>query len=423
MTVARVEPGVAHGSVTAPPSKSYTHRALVAAHLSDRRYTIDRPLVSDDTRATRNALRPLGSRVHTSARGWVVEPGGAPPRGLGHIDCGESGTTLRFAVALAARQSRAVEFGGRGRLGRRPLVELLDAVTGLGAACERAPGPRTFPLTVRGPIHGGHVQFDASRSSQFASALLLTLPTLRESSTLDLKGSIVSEPYIEATLAVLRRHRVEVERSGRRFEIPGGQSYRGSSFRVPGDASSAAYLWAAAAVTGGSVRVRGIPSEWPQADLAVLELLRRAGAEVRTTADGARVQGPATRPFDVDLTSAPDLYPLMAVVAAAIPGRSRLTGAAHIVHKESDRRAGAARLARAMGAKVAVGAGGLAIRGRARPRPVHLTKLDDHRLVMSAAIGALGAEGRSTIGDASAVAKSFPGFWRALGELREGRRS
>ena len=422
MSVRTVRPGVASGRIAAPPSKSYTHRALVAGHLTGRRYRVERPLLADDTRATARGLRELGSRVRAGRGRWTIEPGGSTRPRRGTIDCGESGTTLRFLLALAARQDRPIRFRGQGRLGRRPVSELLDAIGTLGAESRRASAGGGFPITVRGPMRGGRIRLDASRSSQFASALLLTLPTLPGDSELRLVGRVVSEPYIAATEAVLRRHRVVAERHGRAFAIPGDQTFRGTGMVVPGDASSAAYLWAAAAVTGGSVDVRGIPRSWPQADLAILGLLRAAGVRVVDREDGARVEGPLRAPFSVDLTAAPDLYPLVAVLAATVPGRSRLRGAAHAVLKESDRRAGAARLARAFGAAVEPRGGGLDIRGSARVHGARLRDLTDHRLVMSAAVGALAADRPSTIGDARAVAKSFPQFWTALDSLFEGER-
>jgi 3-phosphoshikimate 1-carboxyvinyltransferase len=261
------------------------------------------------------------------------------------------------------------------------------------------------------------VRLDASQSSQFASALLLTLPTVSGDSVIELVGPIVSEPYIEATLAVLRHHRIHVVRQGRRFSIGGGQRYRGSGLCVPGDASSAAYFWTAAAITGGKVEVTGLSSDWPQADLAILDLLRTAGASVRRSRDGATVEGGDLHRFSVDLTAAPDLYPLVGVLAASISGRSQLRGAAQVIHKESDRREGTSVLARAMGAKVQSNSTGLTIEGSSQVRRFRLRGLRDHRLVMSAAIGALSADGPSSISDAAAVAKSFPGFWDVLSSL------
>ncbi len=416
MTRVRIRPSPAIGVVRAPPSKSYTHRALVVGHLAHRRYRVDHPLDADDTRATARALGALGTPVERVATRWTWDaPQLADDRATVRVDCGESGTTLRFATALAALGDRTVVLHGRGRLPLRPMAPLLRALERLGATVGVPTGGRTLPLTVRGPIHGGRVEVDSWESSQFASALLLALPTVPEESTLLLRGPIVSAPYLDATAALLSRHGIDGSRTGRTVRVPGGQRYRGSRFNVPGDASSAAYLWAAAAVSGGEVRVRGIPSSWPQADLRILDLLERAGAEVRRERDGATVRGTAPRrPFTVNLTDAPDLYPLAGVLAATTVGRSELRGARHVVRKESDRRTGTADLARRLGATVTVADDRLRIVGTYVPKALTLDDLNDHRLVMSAAVGALAASGPSVVGDARAVRKSFPGFWTVL---------
>jgi 3-phosphoshikimate 1-carboxyvinyltransferase len=420
VSVRTVRPGVIAGTVAAPPSKSYTHRALVAGHLAARRYEVIAPLDADDTRATARAIRALGTTVHFARSRWSLSPGRQGRAAAARIDCGESGTTLRFAAALAAREDRAVTLSGGGRLPLRPVEELLRALEGLGGKVRRPSGMRNLPATVHGPVRGGTVRLDASISSQFVSALLLVLPTVPGDSRLELLRPIVSEPYIEATLAVLRHHGIRVDRRGRVFSIRGAQRFRGHQMRVPGDASSAAYLWTAAALTGGRVRVRGLPREWPQADLAILNILRNAGAKVHETRDGATVEGSLRDRFAADLTASPDLYPLAGVVAATVPGTSELRGADHVVLKESDRRAATIALVRAMGAEARRTVHGLAIRGTTRPRALRVRDLSDHRLVMSAGVGALVGPRPSIVGDASAVSKSFPEYWATLSALREG---
>ncbi|EQD48201.1 secreted protein containing 3-phosphoshikimate 1-carboxyvinyltransferase, core domain protein, partial [mine drainage metagenome] len=174
-----------------------------------------------------------------------------------------------------------------------------------------------------------------SESSQFASALFLTLPTLAGASRVRLMGTLVSEPYLDATLAVLRFHGVEAKRDGRVFSTPGHQQYRGNRFPIPTDASSAAYLWAGAAVSeGGRITVSGFDPEWPQADLVVLDLLEAWGATVSRRSGRATVSAGERRPIRFDLTRAPDLLPLAGVLAALAPGRSLLSGAAHAAFKE-----------------------------------------------------------------------------------------
>jgi 3-phosphoshikimate 1-carboxyvinyltransferase len=415
MTTLRVRPGFLTGRVRAPSSKSYTHRALVAAHLSGRQFRVMDPLDSQDTRATANALRHLGSRVTLLPGEWVVEPDRRSPRPGATLDCGESGTTLRFLATVAARRSEGVRFSGRGRLPERPMGSLLQTLVELGASVEVAKSG--LPIDIQGPIRGGRIRLDASTSSQFVSSVLMTLPTLAEDSRVQLTGPIVSAPYIAATLAVLRHHRVRVTRRGRVFSIPGGQRYRGARFQVPGDASSAAYLWALGSLNGSSVRVDGIADLWPQADWAILRLLRESGAEVSIGRASVTVSAGVRRPFTVDLTDSPDLYPLVGVLAATTSGTSRLVGAPHVVHKETDRRAGTIRLARAFGATVRAHRHGVVIQGTDSPTAVNLGDLPDHRLVMSAAVGALTAEGPSRLGPAEATRKSFPRFWEVLRTL------
>jgi len=418
VTQVRIRPGPVRGVVRAPPSKSYTHRALVTAHLAGRRFAVVRPLWSNDTLRTVGAIRALGSQVTLGRDRWIVTPSRrGSQRGRSRIDCGESGTTLRFASALAALHYRPVELVGRGRLPLRPMGALTTALRTLGASVEEPAPPRSLPMVVRGPIRGGSVVVDASESSQFVSALLLALPTVSEASVLRLSGPPVSEPYIEATVAVLRSSRIRVTKGRQRFRIPGRQSYRGTSFRVPGDASSAAYLWAAAAVAGGAVTVLGLPDPWPQADLAVLQLLRRFGARVVSRPRGTTVAFRERRPFRVELTDSPDLYPLAGVLAATARGVSTLAGAAHVAAKESDRRVETIRLATGMGATVRATADALRIEGRDDPRPLAVRDATDHRIVMSAAIGALAASGPSWVGRADAVNKSFPGFWAVLSQI------
>jgi 3-phosphoshikimate 1-carboxyvinyltransferase len=412
MSRVRVQPGVVRGRIRAPPSKSYTHRALVIGHLSARRFRVELPLDAEDTRRTADLVTRLGTPVRRGREAWVVDARRAHRPAPVVVDCGESGTTLRFGATLAARGGGTVRFTGRERLGRRPIRGLLDALGALGAHARM--GPHGWPLDIGGPIHGGSVRVDASVSSQFVSSLLLVLPTLEEDSRVVLRGPVVSAPYIDATLRAMRAHDVRVARRGRTFVVPGRQRYAGARFPVPGDASSAAYLWAAGAVAGGPVRVDAIPPDWPQADLAVLGLLESAGAEVTRAGSSVTVRRGRPRPFSADLTDAPDLYPLAGAVAAVTPGRSRLRGAPHVVHKESDRRAETARLARALGARVEPSAGGLAIEGTPAPRPLALPDLADHRLMMSAAVAALVCTGPSSLGPAEAVEKSFPRFWEAL---------
>jgi 3-phosphoshikimate 1-carboxyvinyltransferase len=413
MTTAELVPGTLRGTVAAPPSKSYTHRGLVAGAMTGRLHRLAHPLVSDDTLATARGLRPLGANVRRSSREWTVEPSSCSGS---EIECGGSGTTLRFLLPAAARLPRTTHFRGDPPLFRRPIAPLLGFLRRTGAAVDARRGPPRS-ISVTGPAHGTRAPLDGSESSQFLSGLLLTLPTLSAPSTIDLRGRTVSRPYLDATLRVLAHHGVSVEWSGRTVRVPAPQRFRAGKFRVPGDASSAAYLWAAAAVSGSRVRIRGLDPRWPQADLAILPILRQMGASVRVRGATVEVTGPITRPAGADLTASPDLLPLVSVLAAAVPGRSRWTGAPHAAGKESDRRLESARLARAMGATARLTPRFVEIRGTARPTGMRFHAPADHRIVMSAAVGALGGSGPSSIRGAEHVTKSFPEFWSTLSTL------
>ncbi len=412
-----VHPSRIDGAFTPPPSKSYTHRALIAAYLTRRRSIVRRPLDSEDTRATLAGIRALGRRVRVQPQAWKIEPGPKRRSGRITIDCRESGTTLRLLSAVAAAGGEAVHLVGRPTLARRPTGPLYDALAALGADVRRPSDGRSVPVRIEGPLRPGAVRLDGSSSSQFVSAMLFVLPTLDGSSRMTLDGPLVSQPYVDATRAVLHTHGVRVDRRGRTFHIPGGQRYAARSFTVPPDASSAAYPFAAAALSGGAVRARGLTAELPQADLAIVDVLARAGASTDRRPTGLSVQGPIDRPFRVDLTNAPDLYPLCGAVAACLPGTSRIDGARHVVGKESDRFRTTVELARALGARVAGRPGRLYVTGQRPPTAIRTAGLRDHRVMMSAAVAAVVADGPSRLADAQCVRKSWPGFWATMRSL------
>jgi 3-phosphoshikimate 1-carboxyvinyltransferase len=433
----RVYPSSAAGILRAPPSKSYTHRALVAMGLAPSGGRVLDPLLSEDISASLRALRALGGGGILSEAGTEVGPGPNAievrpiDRGPGSarlakeaeafVQVGESGTTLRFFAAVASLGYRPLRFEGRPGLARRPMEGLLEALVSLGAKVEGPPAGLSLPFTISGPLHAGKVVIPGSVSSQFVSALLLALPTLPGASDLTIAGPRVSEPYVAATERILRAQGVELEVTPHGYHIPGGQTYRGGQFSVPGDASSAAYLLALGALTGGPVKVTGLPSndEWPQADLAILKHLTAAGARVRQGPKEVEVARDAfpLRPIQVDLDPSPDLAPLLAVLASFSEGPSELTGGAHLASKESDRRKGVIALAQALGARASDEGTALRIRGPATAKSLELTDLQDHRLLFAACVAAAALPEPSRLGPALAAAKSYPRFFQDIQAL------
>ncbi|MEA3202572.1 MAG: 3-phosphoshikimate 1-carboxyvinyltransferase [Thermoplasmata archaeon] len=411
-----VHPGPVGGAVTAPGSKSVTHRALLLASQSATPCTVTRPLLSEDTLATLDGLRALGAQA-------TVEPGQVPflparPRlPAAALDCRNAGTALRLLAATAARLGGPVLLTGDASLRSRPNDALLAALAGLGVRVESSAG--RAPLRVHGPLRSGLAHLPTGSSSQFASALLLALPFVPGDSTLTLGTPIASRPYLDVTLASARQAglRLEADLATGHIHIPGGQAVRAASLAVPGDWSSAAFPLAAAALTGGTVTVRGLDPHDAQGDRTIVELLRGFGAEVRVQADGVTCSGGSlASPGTVDVAATPDLFPVLAVVAAASRGTTTFVGGAALRHKETDRIAAmAAGLAR-MGVRVQERPDGLVVEG-GRLQGAHVRGHGDHRIHMAFAVAGLAAQGPTTLDGRGTAAVSYPGFHADLAAL------
>lgn len=429
---------VACGFAVAPPSKSVAIRALVCAALSRRGVTtrIGLPAgdLPDDVACAAEALRGLGVAIGRAGAargamqdvGLVVEgTGGAVAAGAGAVSVGGSATALRFLAAVAALGAGPTTIGGTTQLLRRPAGAVVPALRSLGVSvkgqCGASRGP-TPPLVIAGgPPRRGEVVVDAAESSHAVSALMLIGPMLAGGLRVRAAGdSVASRPYIELTCEVMRAFGAQVstpvDSAGATWDVAGG-GYGGSAggvFDVEGDWSSAAYLLAAAAATGGEVVVPNVRATSRQADRAVLDVLRAFGAEAGTDAasGGARCAGRITRAVEVDLADAPDLAPLVGALACLAPGRSVVRGAPHLRIKETDRIASVVRCARALGCAAEERDDGFVIEGGGA-RGAVIEPEGDHRLAMAFAVAGLAIPG-TRIAEPSCVAKSFPSFWQTI---------
>ncbi|MBR1586583.1 MAG: 3-phosphoshikimate 1-carboxyvinyltransferase [Clostridia bacterium] len=387
-----VFPAPLRGQVTVPPSKSHVHRLLIAAALCpDAQQTAIRcPVENEDIAATIYCLRQFG--VNIAREGDQLRLSG-PVRfgGDPRLDCGESGSTLRFLLPLCAIGDARVTLTGRGRLPERPNAPLLNALRAHGAKIHGD----FLPLTVLGGLQPGAYSLPGNVSSQYFSGLLIALPLLRGDSELTFSSPLESLPYVDLTLAVLRQFGIRVEPIENGWHVPGRQSYASpGSITAEGDWSAAAF-WLGANHLRSAVAVQGLDPASCQGDRAVEALLNRVGGEI-------------------DVTQTPDLLPILAAVAAATPGReTRLTGAARLRLKESDRLAAMAETIRALGGCAEELPDGLIIQGTAL-RGGTVDGQNDHRVVMSAAIAATACQGPVTIQGAEAVDKSYPDFWKAF---------
>ena len=386
----RLGPGALAGEVAVPPSKSLLHRAMVCAALAGRPDACRVPdAPSEDVAATRRCLAALL----------------APPAASGEpaaLDCGESGTTLRLLVPVAAALGRAAVFSGRGRLPRRPMKPYADCFAGSGAALRFPDDPAAFlPLAVSGRPRPGVFELPGDVSSQFVSGLLLALPLLDGPSEIRLASPLQSRPYVDMTLAVMRAFGAEASETPDGFAVPAPQRYRAPAepYEAEGDASQAAF-WHLADFLGSRVAVANDGSSL-QGDAVFPALLARLAA--------APAGGP---PPEIDVSQVPDLVPALAAAAAFAPAGARIVHAERLRLKESDRLATTRALLRAFGCAAEETPDGLAVPPGPPAPPAEPPVVDgagDHRIVMAAAM--LATRAPCLLRGADAVAKSYPAFF------------
>lgn len=409
-----------HAEVQVPGSKSYTQRALVAASLAEGKSLLRNALIAEDTDHLVAALRLLGARIVSSGRDVIVTGTGGRIGSPGReLLLGSNGTAMRFLVSIAALGSGDITLTGDARLCERPLQPLLDAIGGLGVSsdCLRTPGYP--PVTIHGgTLRGGRVIFRDIESSQYVSSILLAAPYAAGDVDVEIRGSAVSRPYVEMTLATMKAFGVSVEkRSENLFSVRSGHRYRACRYIVEGDLSSASYFFLAAALCGGTVRVANTNFWTHQGDVRFLRYLKELGCSVAATDQWIEVSGGrlAAGDFTASMEDSPDMVPTMAVLAAIRPGRTFIRNVPHLRLKESNRLAALASELERTGIRVEELEDGLVITGGS-PRGAEIETYNDHRIAMSFAVLGLVAPGMR-IRNPGCVGKSFPGFWSELDKL------
>ncbi len=407
--------------VALPGSKSLTNRALVCAALAEGTSTLTNALHADDTEAMVEGLRALGAGVDTTwADGRVTVTGtaGRPVADVAIVDARLSGTTSRFLLPVAALGEGLRRIDAANRMRERPMGELLDAVRALGGEVHEIGAPGHLPVeVVGGSLAGGEVAVRGDVSSQFLSGLLLAAPSMRTGLVARLLGDLVSEPYVDMTVAVMERFGVDVERpDGRTWQV-GPQGYQATDLHIEPDASAASYVFAAAALVGGRATVAGLGTDSVQGDLAFVDVLERMGVRVERTADATTVVATgALHGVEVDLRHLSDTAPTLAVVAAFADGPTRVSGVGFIRGKETDRVGNVVAELRRLGVDAEEEPDGFVVRP-AGLRATTIQTYDDHRMAMAFALAGLRSDGVQ-IADPQVVSKTFPGFWRLLQELR-----
>lgn len=405
------------GVMTPPASKSYSHRAVICAALAaicgtEGESRIENLGRSEDIDATLAGVRALGAGFSMEGDTLRVLPGTARKTQI--IDCGESGSTLRFLLPVAALRKDEIAFTGRGRLLQRPLDAYRDVFGQAGVAFSQdSAGAR-----VKGPLKGGRYELPGDVSSQFVSGLLLVLPLAEEDSELWLTTPLESADYVEMTLAMMRHYGVEVLREGTRYLIRGGQRYVPAHYTVEPDYSQAAFFLAAGAL-GRDVVCAGLNPESLQGDRAILRILREMDAEVSAAGDFVKARADGLRAVTVDARQIPDLVPPVAALCCFCEGTSRIVNAGRLRLKESDRLTALTGELRALGAEIAEEVDSLVIRGRRELPGGRADARGDHRIAMAIAVAAIRCSGPVELTGWESVGKSYPGFWNDF--EREGR--
>lgn len=406
-----VFPAQLKGRLNAIASKSYAHRALIAAMLSDGETKILNTVLSDDIVTTANCLKALGCAVEINPTCISVKPPAHFNRNP-KLWLAESGSTYRFMLPVCAALGLDCEFDGEKRLGIRPINALKTALEKRNVALSGS----GFPLYMSGKLSGGQIDIDGSVSSQFISGLLLALPLLEKGSKICVHGQMVSKDYISITLDVLKQFGVYIREQSGCFEIIGAPNYCSlRKYIVENDWSNAAFF-ITAGVLSGSVEICGLNTLSVQGDKVLVDILKTMGADINITETALYAKKSQLKAVNVSITDCPDLAPVLAVAAANADGQSKICGISRLRDKESDRVESIVQLLKAAGIDIYAENDALYITG-GKPHAFCAYGANDHRIVMSAAVLALTADGECLIRGAEAVNKSYPAFFEDYNNL------
>ena len=408
--------GPLDAAVRPPGSKSITNRALVCASLAVGESTLRGALDSEDTRVMVECLRRLNIDVEfepPSDKIRVEGCGGRLPAGAAELFVANSGTTVRFLTALCTLGHGTYRLDGVPRMRMRPIGDLLDALSQVGAKVASENDDGCPPVVVRADgLKGGKARIRGDTSSQFLSGLLMAAPYARQAVELEVEGPLVSQPYVRMTLAVMEAfHAKIVAGELSRLLVP-PMRYRGRNYDIEPDASAASYFWGAAAIAGGRVTVEGLSRDSMQGDVAFCDCLARMGCEVEYGPRSITVCGRSLRGIDVDMNAISDTVQTLAAVALFAEGPTTVRGVGHIRHKETDRIGDLARELRKLGAAVEERDDGLSI----IPAPLHGAEIEtynDHRMAMSLALAGLKVQGVVILNPGCTV-KTYPGYFEDL---------
>ncbi len=405
----RVEKSEIRGNIVCPSNKSYTHRAIFLASLADGKSIIKNILRSGDTNATINACKNFGVEIKDVGDDITVTSASVLKLHSNTIDAANSGTTIRIATAISALSNDKIVLTGDSSLKKRPMQPLLDALESLGARCSSSNG--NPPISVSGTISGGEVKIPGNISSQFISALMITAPKLENGLILNIQGKLVSKPYIDATITMMKKFGVEVETKTpyKKYVIP-EQNYKATTLTIPSDFSSLALLLSAAVLLGEDLTIQISTGSMPQADEAIIDILEIMGVVITLDKNVIKIKSPEKLDGGkFDLSNYPDLIPAIAILALKTSKPIKIFNVEHARYKETDRITIIARELTKLGIKVVEKKDGLVLNNSDNLTNADLNSENDHRLFMAFCIAGMYV-GNCTISHPESVEISYPNF-------------
>ncbi len=396
------------GTITCPPNKSYSHRAIFLAALANGESTLRNVLLSRDTLATVNACKAFGAKIEISdSTVTVIGSGEINPQTL-EIDASNSGTTIRISTAIASLSDKIITLTGDSSLKKRPMQPLLDALEQLGVQCTSTDGKP--PVTVKGTSDGGITHISGSISSQFISALLISGPKMRNGITLEIDGELVSKPYLDSTIATMKKFGVTVDAITpyKKYNVL-NQEYKPTDFVVPSDFSSMALLLSAAVLLGKNMAIDASLGDLPQGDREILSYLERLGVKIDVGEKITIVSPKLLNGGRFDLSDNPDLLPPMAILALKTSNPIEIYNVKHARFKETDRIAILAKELAKLGVVVTEKEDGLILESPKALKSAELESSEDHRLFMAFSIAGMFV-GDCTVTDPDSVDVSYPTF-------------
>lgn len=407
MSDVKFSPFVPNGTVNVPPSKSDVHRAIICAAMANGVSRISPVALSNDIKATIGCIKALGADAVLENNVLTVDGTNMYKNKTALLDCGESGSTLRFFIPIAAVGNINATFVGKGKLPQRPIGIFTEALPKAGTVCKTEGG---LPLEIKGQLKSGIFEIPGNVSSQFITGLLLALPILEGDSEIVLTSPLESVGYIAMTIRTMKQFGVNIQATEKGWHIKGGQTYKSYNYTTDGDWSQAAFFMVLGAVSG-KVTVKGVAKDSTQGDKKCAEILARFGAKVTQLDNEVTVEKGELKAITIDASQIPDLVPVLSVCAAFAEGTTKIINAERLRIKECDRLKATAELLNNLGGKVKELSDGLEITGVSSLKGGNVNGYNDHRIVMSAAVCAARSDEDITATFAMSINKSYPDFY------------